>query len=286
MITPFCYLLFLLSLLLIYLGFLILPRGFKAQYCLGSRRRYRRKRRRGRRIVVPSSSSSSRNKQFQDEEVPISTNTTTTEPSRLLRFNTPPPLKSAHNKSSMIEERVRYSLTNPPGLRLIAHGIKVRPRPVWIQLHVDHHHKQEAYNASEFQNCLTWRAELKTTSLPPEGASSLSSNTPSLGSIRKVSLDDIAGIELGQKTVALKRLSKEKSVREDECFSILTNTGTLDLQCVLSPDIMGEATSPGDVRKACLDILTSCLSSNNNSKVVRRVSSAKTNENSASTISF
>ncbi len=277
MITPLSYLLFLLSLLVIYLGFLILPRGFKAQYCLGSRRRYRRKRRRSS-TVVPSSSS---RKQFQDEEAPSTNNTT--EPSLLLGnnifdgsktsarlFNTPTtPPKSSH-ESSMIEERVRYSLKKPPGLRLIAHGIKVRPRPVWIQLHVDHH-KQEA-NASEFHNCLTWRAELRT------GTSLSSNNTPSLGSIRKVSLEDIAGIELGQKTVALKRLSKEKSVREDVCFSILTNTGTLDLQCVPSPD-MGEEVSAGDVRKACLDVLTSCLSSNNNTI-------SRTNENTASTISF
>ena len=52
-------------------------------------------------------------------------------------------------------------------------------------------------------------------------------------------------------------------------------------------DMVGEATSAGDVRKACLDILTSCLSSNNNSKeVVKMLPSAKRNENSASTISF
>ncbi len=277
MITPLSYLLFLLSLLVIYLGFLILPRGFKAQYCLGSRRRYRRKRRR-RNTKVPSSS----RKQFQDEEAPITTNTTAA-PSRLLRFNTPTQPKRAHERYKL-EERVRYSLTNPPGMRLIAHGIKVRPRPVWIQLHIGHHN-QDANKTSEFQNCLTWRAELKTSS-SPENTSSLSSNTPSLGSIRKVTLDDIAGIELGQKTVALKRLSKEKSVREDECFSILTKTGTLDLQCVLSPDMVGEAASAGDVRNACLDILTSCLSSNNNSEVERMLSSAKANENSASTISF
>ncbi len=226
-----------------------------------------------------------RNKQFHDEEAPT-TNDTTAAPPRLLKFNTATPHKSAHERSKL-EERVRYSLTNPPGMRLIAHGIKVRPRPVWIQLHADHHHhNQQATNASEYQNCLTWRAELKTLSSPENTSSLLSSNTPSLGSIRKVSLDDIAGIELGQKTVALKRLSKEKSVREDECFSILTNTGTLDLQCVLSPDMVGEATSASHVRKACLDILTSSLSFNNNSEVVRMLSSAKANENSASTISF
>lgn len=170
-------------------------------------------------------------------------------------------------------------VNNPPGLRLVAHGVKVRPRPVWIQLHVDQ--KQEEADAAKFHNCLTWRAELKTSS-SPEGTL-LPSNNPSLGSVRKVSLEDIVGFELGQKTVALKRLSKEQSVRESECFSILTSTGTLDLQCVPSPDL--EGASADDVRKACLDFLTRFLSSNNN-EVGTVLSPARTNANSVSTISF
>mmetsp|Transcript_2195 Transcript_2195/g.4000 ORF Transcript_2195/g.4000 Transcript_2195/m.4000 type:complete len:276 (+) Transcript_2195:34-861(+) len=254
MITPFSYLLFLLSLLVIYLGFLILPRGFKAQYCLGSRRRYRRKRRRRSTVAVPSS-----RKQFHDEEAP-----NTTKSSQLLDNNKNNistgiqnhTLPKHVNVRSMIEERVRHRFTQPPGLRLIAHGIKVRPRPVWIQLHVDDNIIHGADTTSELHNCLTWRAELKASSSSQEGA--FSNNTPSLGSIRKVSLTDIIGIELGQKTVALKRL---QSVRESECFSILTSTGTLDLQCVSSPDVGGA--SAEDVRKACLDYLTSVLSSNN-----------------------
>lgn len=276
MITPFSYLLFLLSLLVIYLGFLILPRGFKAQYCLGSRRRYRRKRRRrSSTVAVPSS-----RKQFHDEEAP-----NTTKSSQLLDNNNinistgiqNHTLPKHLNVRSMVEERVRHRFTQPPGLRLIAHGIKVRPRPVWIQLHVDDNIIHGADTTSELHNCLTWRAELKASSSSQEGA--FSNNTPSLGSIRKVSLTDIVGIELGQKTVALKRL---QSVRESECFSILTTTGTLDLQCVSSSDVGGA--SAEDVRKACLDYLTSVLSSNNVEVGTMLSSPARTN--AVSTISF
>jgi len=224
---------------------------------------------------VPSS-----RKQFHDEEAP-----NTTKSSQLLDNNNINISVQNHtilpkhvNVRSMVEERVRHRFTQPPGLRLIAHGIKVRPRPVWIQLHVDDNiiHGADT-TTSELHNCLTWRAELKASSSSQEGA--FSNNTPSLGSIRKVSLTDIVGIELGQKTVALKRL---QSVRESECFSILTTTGTLDLQCVSSPDV-GRATAE-DVRKACLEYLTSGLSSNNVEVGTMLSSPARTN--AVSTISF
>ena len=107
-----------------------------------------------------------------------------------------------------------------------------------------------------------------------------SNNKPCLGSIRKVSLTDIVGFELGQKTVALKRLS---TVRESECFSILTNTGTLDLQCVSSSDMGGALAE--DVRETFLHYLASVLSSSNNCDV-ETILSARTNTNTVSTVSF
>lgn len=275
MVTPFSYLLFLFSLLFIYLGFLILPRGVKAQYCLGSRRRYRRKRRRRSippRPQVQTDEETPRTKtsQFRDDENIDSesilwSGVNDTSPAEI---HTPP---SNVNVCSLLEERVRRRLAQPPGLSLIAHGIKVRPRPVWIQLHVG------VGATSEFHSCLTWRAEMKTSS--QEGTLP-SNNKPCLGSIRKVSLTDIVGFELGQKTVALKRLS---TVRESECFSILTNTGTLDLQCVSSSDMGGALAE--DVRETFLHYLASVLSSSNNCDV-ETILSARTNTNTVSTVSF
>ncbi|KAL7433897.1 hypothetical protein ACHAXM_003946 [Skeletonema potamos] len=278
MITPFSYLLFLFSLLLIYLGFLILPRGFKAQYCLGSRRRYRRNRRR-RSTTSP--------KVHPDEETPSINDNSCQENiysdsiwngvnEKISAAIHPPP--NNVNVRSLLEERVRRRLAQPPGLRLIAHGIKVRPRPVWIQLHADHNQNKQG-STSEFHNCLTWRAELKTSS---QDEGTLSSNTPCLGSIRKVSLTDIVGFEMGQKTVALKRLSTEKSVRESDCFSILTNAGTLDLQCVSSSD-MGRA-SAEDVRETLLHYLSRIMPSSNSESDT--ILSARTNTNTVSTVSF
>jgi hypothetical protein len=278
MITPFSYLLFLFSLLFIYLGFLILPRGFKAQYCLGSRRRYRRKWRRRSTVrpkvvhqdeETPNINDNSRQENIYSDSIWSGVNDKS---SAVIH---PPP--NNVNVRSLLEERVRRRLGQAPGLKLIAHGIKVRPRPVWIQLHVGHNQNKQGA-ASEFHNCLTWRAELKTSS--QEGT--LFSNTPCLGSIRKVSLTDIVGFELGQKTVALKRLSTKTWVRESECFSILTNAGTLDLQCVSSSDMGGA--SAEDVRETFLHYLASVLSSSNCE--VETILSAKTNTNTVSTVSF
>lgn len=178
---------------------------------------------------------------------------------------------------SLLEERVRQRLARPPGLRLIAHGIKVRPRPVWIQLHVDHNRNKLGGGTSEFHNCLTWRAELKSSS--HEGTLS-SEDTPCLGNVRKVSFTDILGFEVGQKTVALRKL--EKSLSENECFSILTNTGTLDLQCVSSSDL-GVA-SAEDVRRTLLNCFSGVLSSNDYE--IETIMSARTNTNTISTVSF
>ena len=219
-------------------------------------------------------------KVVQDEEAPIFSTPTQSSRTRIRdhvvdRKVSP---SSDMNTKFSLEDQVRQKMTQPPGLRLIAHGIKVRPRPVWIQLHVEPNNSEEG-DTVEVHNCLSWRAELKSSS--PDNTSS-NNNTPSLGSIRKVSLSDIVGIELGQKTVALKRLTKQKSVRESECFSILTNTGTLDLQCVPSPEFA--RASAQDVREACLKILRSVMMTGDGGGVETILS--RTNTNTISTVTF
>lgn len=246
--------LFLFSLLCIYLGFLVLPRGFKAQYCRGSRRRYRRKQRSGRRRrnVPPPPPPRKTAAVVDDEETPTKPNNYSRDESiHRESLNKNGRMKSQRNGLSA-RSLVKKCLGNPPGLRLIAHGIKVRPRPVWVQLHMTQQHhlnNNEHSSTTGFYNYLTWRAELKSSP-------SQHGNACELGGIRKVSLNDILGFEVGQKTVALRRLSTERSIRESECLSILTVSGTLDLQCVPY-----EGASAENVRDAILDCLSSVLSS-------------------------
>jgi len=263
--------LFLFSLLCIYLGFLVLPRGFKAQYCRGSRRRYRRKQRSGRRrrnVPPPKPTAAVVN----DEETPTKPNNSSHDESihREEISHKNGRIKSQRNDLSSAHSLVKKRLVNP-GLRLIAHGIKVRPRPVWVQLHMTHPLNHNGHSATtEFRNCLTWRAELKSSP-------SQQGNACELGSLRKVSLNDILGFEVGQKTVALRRLSTERSIRESECFSILTVSGTLDLQCVPY-----EGASAENVRDAILDCLAGVLSSAGR----ENVSMLPTRTSTISTVSF
>ena len=251
-----------------------MPRGFKAQYCRGSRRRYRRKQRSGRRrrnnnVPPPPRKTAA---VVDDEEAPTKPNNYSRDESiHRESLNKNGRIKSQRNGLSA-HSLVKKRLVNPPGLRLIAHGIKVRPRPVWVQLHMTTHplNHNELSGTTEFCNCLTWRAELKSSP-------SQQGNACELGSIRKVSLNDILGFEVGQKTVALRRLSKERSIRESECFSILTVSGTLDLQVVPY-----EGASAENVRDAILDCLSGVLSSAGR----ENVSMLPTRTSTISTVSF
>lgn len=161
---------------------------------------------------------------------------------------------------------MRKMLSHPPGIRLIAHGTKCNPRPVWITLHyhdtaskssTPSYPTSDASTPFNYQNCLTWRAELRSSSSSPSilnrpsspfsqnsrytqqstpnshmTNSSSASKPPKLGNLRTVPLTDILGVELGKQTVALRRVQTARLVKEEECFSLLTRNGTLDLQCV------------------------------------------------------
>mmetsp|Transcript_606 Transcript_606/g.1132 ORF Transcript_606/g.1132 Transcript_606/m.1132 type:complete len:619 (-) Transcript_606:137-1993(-) len=161
---------------------------------------------------------------------------------------------------------MRNILSHPPGIRLIAHGTKCNPRPVWITLHYHDtvsksstptYPTSDASTPFNYQNCLTWRAELRSSSSSPSilntpsspfsqnsrythqstpnshiTNSSSASKLPKLGNLRTVPLTDILGVELGKRTVALRRVQTARLVKEEECFSLLTRNGTLDLECV------------------------------------------------------
>ena len=122
-----------------------------------------------------------------------------------------------------LPEELKERLKQPPGIKLIAHGTKCKPRPVWITLHCASIDQQQSPELKEYYNCLTWRAEIKSNS---------ATSKKKLGNLRKVELHNILGIELGKRSTALRRPQTTNSVKENDCFSLLTKTGTLDLQVV------------------------------------------------------
>ena len=122
-----------------------------------------------------------------------------------------------------LPEGLKKRLKQPPGIKLIAHGTKCKPRPVWITLHCANIDHQQSPELKEYYDCLTWRAEIKSNS---------ATSKKKLGNLRKVELLDIIGIELGKRSTALRRPQTTNRVKENDCFSLLTKTGTLDLQVV------------------------------------------------------
>ena len=298
-ITPFNYLLFLAISLLLFLGYLILPRGLKAQYFgTGKRRRYRRQRinRRGRlqqlsvttkhpqlHQALPSEdlldSIYAYSHSYSPQEQLFTRTTNTTTP--ISTVSTP----RSHVKSEIISsqasalhddiiwsgvsdnrdrnehdekqsplslpEEVKQTLRKPPGIKFIAHGTKCKPRPVWITLNNSSTTATTPTELSEYQNCLTWRAELK-------------SNKKKLGNLRKVTFDEVLGIELGKKSTALRRVQTANGVNENDCFSLLTKTGTLDLECVKLKSSSGKQSSAEEVRAAFITCLALAMMSSKN----------------------
>ena len=283
-ITPFNYLLFLAISLLLFMGYLILPRGFKAQYFgTGKRKRYRRQRI-NRRARVPSVTTKHSQQQYNSlpsedlldsiyayshsyspqEQLFTRTTNTNTPISTIStpRSNVKSEIISSQasalhddiiwsgvssdnknrNEHVSLPEEVKQTLGKPPGISFIAHGTKCTPRIVWITLNYD---KQSSTTTStelsEYQNCLTWRAELKSNK--------------KLGNLRKVKLNEVLGIELGKKSTALRRVQTANGVKENDCFSLLTKTGTLDLECVKLKRGNGKQSSAEEVRAAFVTCL-------------------------------
>lgn len=271
-ITPFSYLLFLASSLLLFLGYLILPRGIKAQYFGTSRKRYRRQQRRqasyslqspggDRRGGIHNSNSSQRrgwnnnhntngirkteqsndvletlyaqSHSFSPQDQLISPVSEVTKSDILSSqasaiqddvFNGLSDRRDVEQSPSVqlsLPEELKNKLKQPPGIKLIAHGTKCKPRPVWITLHCASIDQQQSPELKEYYNCLTWRAEINSAT-----------SKKKLGNLRNVELFDIVGIELGKRSTALRRPQTTTNVKENDCFSLLTKTGTLDLQVV------------------------------------------------------
>mmetsp|Transcript_13887 Transcript_13887/g.15664 ORF Transcript_13887/g.15664 Transcript_13887/m.15664 type:complete len:157 (-) Transcript_13887:1262-1732(-) len=111
-----------------------------------------------------------------------------------------------------------------PGVLIVAHGSRGKPKTVRLQLTDD---------------AITWRTETRKKNSSGQHTSEIK-----LGKLHSVSLTNIMYVDVGKQTTALRRM-ENASVPESLCFSLLTKEGSLDL----------EANSPRE-----RDALISCFS--------------------------
>jgi hypothetical protein len=109
-----------------------------------------------------------------------------------------------------------------PGVLIIAHGSRGKPKTVRLQL---------------TESAITWRTETRKKGKATD-------NKPKMGKLHQVPLSHIMYVDVGKQTTALRRV-ENAAVSEALCFSLLTKEGSLDL----------EANSPRE-----RDALVSCFS--------------------------
>ena len=114
-----------------------------------------------------------------------------------------------------------------PGVFIVAHGSRGKPKTVRLQL---------------TESAITWRTETRKKNLSNNPHSS--PPPPKMGKMHQVPLSNIMHVDVGKQTTALRRV-ENASVSESLCFSLLTKEGSLDL----------EANSPRE-----RDALVSCFS--------------------------
>mmetsp|Transcript_1481 Transcript_1481/g.1883 ORF Transcript_1481/g.1883 Transcript_1481/m.1883 type:complete len:408 (+) Transcript_1481:71-1294(+) len=96
-----------------------------------------------------------------------------------------------------------------PGVRLIAHGTKSKPKTVLLQLN---------------QRTITWQTEKKV--VPGVGKAGAA---PKPSKMHDVPLEEILYVDVGKHTNALRKM-ENAGVPDRVCFSLLTRQGSLDLQ--------------------------------------------------------
>ena len=156
-LTPFSYLLFLGTSLLLFLGYLVLPKGVRAQYCGAARRRYRRQRRRAPRTSTAANTPQPRSlppgdildnvyayshsfspQENVDELVgggSVKSEIINDQASALdsvwsgVESQSEVSSHLRYHRGVSLPQQLKKMLQQPPGIKLIAHGTKCRPRP-------------------------------------------------------------------------------------------------------------------------------------------------------------
>ena len=99
---------------------------------------------------------------------------------------------------------------------------------------------------------------MKSSSSP--SSSTMHHTRAKMGNLRKVELNEILGFELGKRTTALRRVQTARMINECDCFSLLTKTGTLDLECTALA-VGGRKSPAEEVRAAFITCLAMAVSS-------------------------
>jgi hypothetical protein len=240
------YTYFLGGCLLMWWLYLLLPRGFRKQFCHGQRRHYARRTDRsmpaGGYWLPANKSMDSTSDHGSHSTIPrfgfspasTTTNTTTA------RSPHTPPRNANNNHNNNNNSNARRHRANPPspehpallkippnriiaetmgrlqgrGIRLVAHGVHCDPKRVWIKLEDD--------TAS-----VTWQTEFPRRVPNQAGHVSI---VLMRGSLHRVALCNVLYIDVGKKTNALQRHNPQIKVPDATCFSLLTQNGSLDLQ--------------------------------------------------------
>ena len=225
--TVWSYTLFLGSCLLFWMLYLLLPRGFRKQYCSAQRKRYAKRSDNdmpaaGYWLPVNKSLDDDSLSTRRDDFSPASTATSLpltpprngTAGMRRQRSNPPSPEHPALRQippNRIIAETM--GRLQGRGIRLVAHGVHCDPKRVWIKLEDD--------TAS-----VTWQTEFPRRVPNQSGQVSI---VLMRGSLHRIALCNILYIDVGKKTNALQQLDQKK-VPDATCFSLLTQNGSLDLQ--------------------------------------------------------
>ncbi|GAX09536.1 hypothetical protein FisN_16Lh229 [Fistulifera solaris] len=228
--------------------YLFLPKGARKAYCRASRRRFRRvtqtanldsvsvssvadsvlqevegKRRfdqerkqqqmlqgyhRARQEAV-NAASPSRTSQYKDIPEPPPQDRASA-PLFLSTISSPshPSIMQVPDSTIMDETRRRLK---DRGVRLVAHGVHSEPKRVWIRLNGD-------------DDQLEWRTEFPKRITNQVGMSSI---VLMRGAPHNIPLPNIVYVDVGKRTAALQ---KQTGVADTLCFSLLTQSGSLDLQ--------------------------------------------------------
>lgn len=245
--SVFSYNCFLASVLCMWILYLLLPRGFRKQYCRANRKRYSRRIDEQMpaagywmpvRSMQAQGQSSVKQQRRQVHNIPVTINT-----NNLSSTRRSPPSQDRYNRSHSPQHPALKRI--PPnkiisstmerlknrGIRLVAHGVHCQPKRVWISLREDTYETgggdgdgSGIAGNGRGEPCVTWQTEFPRRVPDQTGQVSI---VMMRGSLHTILLKNILYIDVGKKTHAL-QLSND--LPDSTCLSLLTQNGSLDLE--------------------------------------------------------
>lgn len=220
-----------------WLLYLVLPKGFRKQYCNARQKRYAKSEDKD----MPAAGywlPVRQQQQQQQQQLPQPQPQRQPTPPPSAQPASPPPgglrtpERTTREKNFGDSEAVPRSPDHPAlhamppnkviaetmarlqnrGIRLVAHGVHCKPKRVWIKL-------------DDESTSVTWQTEFPRRVPNQSGQVSI---VLMRGSLHRISLCNVLYIDVGKKTNALQKLPED--IPAPCCFSLLTQNGSLDLQ--------------------------------------------------------